>query len=196
VKKLMTKQMLSYIAKILPIYLVFVMLPGVVTADPMLYRINPGDVLQIFVWNEADLTSEMIVQPDGLIRFPMVGQVMAGGHSPAEVEVQIVSGLRKYLKDEPVVTASLLSIQGNKIYVLGNVARPGEYVVSRRIDVMQALALAGGLTPFAVENDVRILRRNQSGDASSVKFPYSRVKQGEKLETNVILQSGDTVIVP
>lgn len=166
------------------------------TADTTTYHINPGDVLQVLVWNEEALSREVMVQPDGLIRFPMIGQVMAGGHSPEQVEAQIVSGLKKYLKDEPVVTASLLSIQGNKIYVLGNVARPGEYVVNRQIDVMQALALAGGLTAFAAEDNVRILRRNDAGGSSSVKFPYSRVKQGKELEANIILQSGDTVVVP
>jgi polysaccharide export outer membrane protein len=165
-------------------------------ADTTTYRINSGDVLQVFVWNEATLSSEVMVQPDGLIRFPMVGQVMAGGHSPADVEAQIVSGLKKYLKGEPVVTVSLRSIQGNKIYVLGNVARPGEYVINSQIDVMQALAMAGGLTSFAAENNVRILRRDEAGKPSSVTFPYARVKQGDELQRNVILRSGDTVVVP
>ena len=160
------------------------------------YRINPGDVLQVFVWNEETLSTEAVVQPDGIIRFPIVGAIKAGGNSASQVEAKIVAGLKKYLKDDPVVTASIKSIGGNTIYVLGNVSTPGEFVVGRRVDVMQALALAGGLNSFAAENDVTILRRNGNGENKAIKFPYAKVKHGKNLDKNIVLQSGDTVVVP
>jgi polysaccharide export outer membrane protein len=192
----MISKMVKQFFQALTTILLFCLFVPSVAAGTTTYKINAGDILEVFVWNEAALSSEVLVQPDGLIRFPMVGQVMVGGRSPADVEVQIITGLKKYLKDEPVVTVSLRSINGNKIYVLGNVARPGEYVVNNQIDVMQALALAGGLTSFAAENDVRILRRDEAGKSSSVTFPYARVKQGKDLSANVVLRSGDTVVVP
>ena len=160
------------------------------------YLINPGDVLQVFVWNEEALSREVLVQPDGDLRFPMVGRVKAGGSTADQVEARIVEGLATYLKDKPVVTVSLLRIDGNKIYVLGNVARPGEYVVNRRIDVMQALALAGGLNSFAAENDIVVLRRGDSATSNAIRFKYASVKQGNALESNIVLRGGDTVVVP
>jgi len=159
------------------------------------YRINPGDVLQVFVWNEEGLSREVLVQPDGDLRFPMVGRVKAGGSTADEVEQRIVEGLGKYLKDPPVVTVSLLRIDGNKIYVLGNVQRPGEYIVNRRIDVVQALALAGGLNSFAAENSIVVLRRD-GGVQQSIPFRYAAVKQGQSLDSNIVLHGGDTVVVP
>lgn len=161
-----------------------------------LYQINPGDILQVFVWNEEALNREVLVGPDGAFRFPMVGEVQAGGHTANEVETAIVAGLGKYLKDEPLVTVSLLSIEGNKIYVLGQVERPGEYIANRRVDVLQALALAGGLTAFAAENDIKIMRRDASGELKVLPLPYAKVKQGKELESAIYLQSGDVVVVP
>ncbi|RLA50269.1 MAG: polysaccharide export protein [Gammaproteobacteria bacterium] len=160
------------------------------------YRINAGDVLQVFVWNEEALNRDVLVGPAGTFRFPMVGEVRAGGSSASEVEQAIIDGLSNYLKDEPVVTVSLLSIDGNKIYVLGQVAHPGEFTVNRRIDVLQALALAGGLTAFAAENDIKILRRNSDGALDVIPLHYAKLKKGKELESDVFLRSGDVVIVP
>jgi len=160
------------------------------------YRINPGDVLQVFVWNEERLNREVLVGPAGAFRFPMVGEVQAGGSSASEVEQAITEGLGKYLKDEPVVTVSLLSIDGNKIYVLGQVVRPGEFTANRRIDVLQALALAGGLTAFAAENEIKILRRKADNTLDVLLLHYAKIKQGKELESDIFLRSGDVVVVP
>ncbi|OUS12724.1 hypothetical protein A9Q89_04810 [Gammaproteobacteria bacterium 53_120_T64] len=170
-------------------------LAGTTSASDV-YRINPGDVLQVFVWNEERLNREVLVGPAGAFRFPMVGEVQAGGSSASEIEQAITEGLGKYLKDEPVVTVSLLSIDGNKIYVLGQVARPGEFTANRRIDVLQALALAGGLTAFAAENEIKVLRRKADDALDVIPLRYAKIKQGKELESNIFLRSGDVVVVP
>ena len=159
------------------------------------YKLNAGDILLVSVWKEEELSREVLVRPDGGISFPLVGQVQAAGFSTEEVQDNLVSQLSEFVPDA-VVTVAVLSINGNKVYVLGKVARPGEYVVNKQLDVMQALALAGGLTTFAAENKVRILRRQPNGVQESISFRYGAVKEGDRLETNIILQSGDTVVVP
>jgi polysaccharide export outer membrane protein len=160
------------------------------------YRINPGDILLVFVWNEKDLTQEILVRPDGMISLPLAGQLMAGGLTPAEVEKNIADGLSKYLKDKPAVTVALKQTVGHKIYVLGKVNRPGEFPINRPTDIMQALALAGGLNAFAAENSITILRRDKEGKQTAIVFEYGEVKDGDDLETNILLESGDIVVVP
>ena len=135
------------------------------------------------------------MRPDGGISFPLVGEVAAAGRTTEQVQETIVGRLSQYVPDA-VVTVAVLSVNGNKIYVLGKVARPGEYVVNKNLDVMQALAVAGGLTSFAAENKVRILRRNEDGSQRAIPFRYGAVKDGAQLQTNIMLQSGDVVVVP
>lgn len=165
-------------------------------ADSYVYKVNPGDILEIFVWNEEELGREVLVQPDGAVRFPLVGEVMAGGNSLSFIESSISQGLKKYLKDSPVVTVSLKSAIGSKVYVIGNVNRPGEYPVNGRIDVVQAIALAGGLNAFAAEKDIRVLERSGDGKLKSSEFSYADIEDGRFLDSNKLLNSGDTVIVP
>lgn len=172
------------------------LLNSAVHADPVQYLINPGDVLKIFVWNEESLSGEVVVRPDGAINFPMAGQIQAGGRTTAQVEASIVAGLAKYLRGEPVVTASLLRMDGNIVYVLGKVNDPGSFQVVSQIDVTQALALAGGLNSFADEDRIKVLRRNGSGEQMALPFNYSSVKNGKKLESNILLKSGDVIVVP
>jgi len=160
------------------------------------YPINPGDILQIFVWNEEALTQEVIVRSDGFISVPLAGEFRAGGQSPAQVSAAITAALGKYLQDTPVVTVSMKSMDGNIVYVLGKVNRPGAFPVTTRVDVTQALAWAGGLNAFAAEKDIQILRRDAAGAQRAMTFNYSDVKNGDNLESNIILQSGDVVIVP
>lgn len=160
------------------------------------YRINPGDVLEVFIWNEKDLTREVLVRPDGFISVPLAGHIAAGGATLADVETTIETALGKFLKDQPTVTVSLHQSAGFKIYVLGKVNRPGEYPITRPTDVMQALALAGGLNAFAAENSINVLHREADGRQSSTAIRYGDLKNGEALENNRLLQSGDVVVVP
>jgi polysaccharide export outer membrane protein len=159
------------------------------------YLINAGDALEIFVWNEEELRREVIVRPDGFISLPLAGQIKAGGKTPDQLEQAIAEALGKYLKDAPQVTASVIQLGGNKIYVLGKVQRPGEFPMNRQTDIMQALALAGGLNQFAAENKIVVLRRDAIGPLHAIPFEYGEVKGGDDLETNILLQSGDVVVV-
>lgn len=160
------------------------------------YRINAGDTLEIFVWNEEALTREVRVRPDGFISLPLAGELLAGGQTPAQLTSAITTALSKYLNDAPVVTVSLMAMDGNLIYVLGKVQRPGAFPVATSIDVTQALAWAGGLNAFADEKDILVLRRNSNGAQQALPFNYAGVKSGKKLESNILLQSGDVVLVP
>lgn len=160
------------------------------------YRINPGDVLLIFVWNEKDLSQELLVHPDGKIGLPLTGQLMAGGLTTDELQSTIADGLSKYLKDKPSVSVSIKQANGNRVYVLGKVNRPGDYPINRPTDVMQALAMAGGLNAFAAENSINVLHRGKDGVQKAIKFRYSDVKNGEELGSNILLDGGDVVVVP
>jgi polysaccharide export outer membrane protein len=169
--------------------------PSVFAEEPAGYALNPGDVLQVSVWKEAELTREVLVRPDGKISFPLVGDIMAAGRTPEDVQQTLVERLEKYVPD-PSVTIALGAANGNKVYVLGKVARPGEYVMPRPLDVMQALAMAGGLNAFASENKVLILRRGPDGAQKAIPFRFGAVQNGEELPSNIMLTSGDVVVVP
>jgi polysaccharide biosynthesis/export protein len=158
------------------------------------YLLQPGDVLQVSVWKEPELQSEVIIRPDGALSFPLAGDVPAAGRGVEQLRAELETRLRK-LVPEATVSVAIKVIAGNRIYVLGKVARPGDYAINRPTDVMQALSLAGGATPFADINDIRILRR--SGDHEiAFRFRYGDVERGRALEQNMLLQGGDTVVVP
>lgn len=160
------------------------------------YKINPGDALEIFVWNEETLTRQVMVRPDGFVSIPLAGEFRAGGKSPKQLSDDIVTVLSEYLNDEPVVTVTTLATEGNIIYVLGKVNRAGAFPIATQIDVTQALAQAGGLNAFADENDIQVLRRQPDGTQQAMRFNYAGVKSGKKLESNILLRSGDVVVVP
>ncbi|WP_165787191.1 polysaccharide biosynthesis/export family protein [Pseudohalioglobus lutimaris] len=181
------------IAKILLVFACFSAVPSIFAAP---YTVNPGDLLRIDVWNEDTLGREVLVRPDGLISLPMAGDIDTTGNTPSEVGKEISKALGKYIKDEPRVVVSLVDAGGNKIYVIGKVERPGEYRINSDTDVMQALALAGGLNAFAAENDIRVLRRALDGRQESISFRYSKVKAGQDLSSNILLRSRDIVVVP
>jgi len=158
------------------------------------YLLNPGDVLEVSVWKEEGMTREVLVLPDGTISFPLAGHLKASGLTAAAVQEALTDRLQQYIP-EPVVTVTVQNVTGNKIYVIGQVNNPGEFPAGHKIDVMQALSLAGGLTAFGDENDIKVLRRD--GDRQvSFPFDYSAVKKGKNLELNIVLQSGDIVVVP
>jgi polysaccharide export outer membrane protein len=158
------------------------------------YTIQPGDVLDVSVWKEEDLVRQVLVRPDGGMSFPLAGDMQAAGKSVAELQTIITERLAKYIPD-PVVTVSILKLDGNKVYVIGKVARPGEFLANRYMDVVQALSMAGGMTPYAADNKITVLRR-ENGKQRSIPFRYGDIEKGEDLEQNIILQSGDVVVVP
>jgi polysaccharide biosynthesis/export protein len=158
------------------------------------YEIGPEDILEISVWKEKDLQREVVVRPDGWLTFPLVGNVKAAGKTPQQLEADIKKSLRRFIPD-PVVSVSVKSVHGLKIFVIGKVGKPGEYMVGRYVDVLQALTLAGGLTPFADEDDIKIVRKH-NGKETVIPFDYSAVKRGRGLDQNIQLRSGDVVLVP
>jgi len=164
-------------------------------AVPGSYRIQPGDILSISVWKEPDLQADVVVRPDGGMSFPLAGDRIAAGRTVDELRQALGERLRKFVPD-PVVTVMVRQLGGNRIYVVGKVNRPGEFAFSRPIDVMQSLSLAGGAASFAALNDIRILRRDKDGRQIAIPFRYEDVARGRRLEQNVLLESGDTVVVP
>jgi polysaccharide export outer membrane protein len=158
------------------------------------YKVLPGDVLQVSVWKEPDLQLELLVRPDGAISFPLAGEISTRNKSVSDLQSDLTTRLSRYITD-PVVTVSVKEVLGNKIYVIGQVNEPGEFVVNPQVDVLQALSMAGGTTPFADLDNIRILRRTRSLQ-SALSFNYKEVIRGRNLEQNVMLISGDVVVVP
>lgn len=158
------------------------------------YLIQPGDILRITVWKEEDLQREVIVRPDGQISFPLVGELNAAGSEVSGLRAQIEGRLEKYIPD-PVVSVDVRELRGNTVYVIGKVNRPGNFPVTRNVDVMQALSMAGGMGTYAAANKIKILRR-EGGVQRAIPFEYGEIEKGENLEQNIVLQPGDVVVVP
>lgn len=158
------------------------------------YRIGPEDVLHISVWKEDDLDRKVLVRPDGGVSFPLVGDIQVSGRTPLEVQDEIRSRLARYVPDAEV-TVAVDKISGYTIFILGEVNKPGQFTLGRYVDVVQALTLAGGTTPYASERNMRILRR-KDGREVTYGFDFRDIKRGRNLKQNIILQSGDVVVVP
>jgi len=158
------------------------------------YKVLPGDLLQVSVWKEPDLQLQLLVRPDGAISLPLAGELSTVGRSVSDLQVELTRRLTKYIND-PVVTVSVVQVLGNKVYVIGQVKKPGDFVVNPQVDVLQALSMAGGTTPFADLDNIRILRRENSRQVA-LSFNYKEVIRGRDLQQNVMLQSGDVVVVP
>lgn len=158
------------------------------------YTLNAGDTLDIDVYKETELTKTVIVRPDGKFSFPLAGEINAGGRTITQVQNDITQRLVKYIP-EPVVTAAVKTLDGCRIYVIGQVAKAGSFVMNPRINVLQALSLAGGMTPFASTNDVVVIR-GFGANQKVLPFRYGEVSKGKNLNQNVILEPGDVVVVP
>lgn len=158
------------------------------------YTVKPGDMLLVAVWKEPDLQGPVLIRPDGRFTIPLVGEIDARGKTIADLQKLVTERLTKYIAD-PVVTISVQEVRGNKVYVIGQVTKPGEFIVNPQVDVMQALSMAGGVTPFASLGDIKVLRRSGSSQ-QSLRFDYTEVVKGRKLEQNIVLQAGDVVVVP
>jgi polysaccharide biosynthesis/export protein len=165
--------------------------PGI---DPSTYRVGPEDVLELSVWHEDALKKEVLVRPDGGISYPLIGELQAAGKTVLEIREEIAKRLEKFIPDA-VVSVTVIKIGSQRIYVIGKVNKPGEFPVGRYVDVLQALSMAGGLTPFADANDIRVMRHDGARQVV-LPFEYSRVVRGDKLEQNIQLRAGDVVVVP
>lgn len=165
-----------------------------VFAEEGSYRIGSGDLLEISVWKDESLSRQVVVPPDRVISFPLIGDIDASNFTVADLRKTIAKKLSEYIPD-PVVTVMLLEMNSMKAYVIGNVNRSGEFSITMETNVMQILSMAGGLNPFASTGEILILRQK---DNMTVKIPfnYDRVESGEGLEQNIFLKRGDVVLVP
>lgn len=163
------------------------------SADPG-YQLGPEDVVMVSVWKDEHLTREVVVRPDGIFSFPLVGEIQAEDRTVEDIRVDLVKRLTKYIPN-PSVSVSVSKIMSYKVYVVGRVNKPGEYLIGHYTDVLQALSLAGGLTPFASENNIKVIRRVR-GQQQVFPVRYGDLRKGEDLDQNIVLQRGDVVMVP
>lgn len=163
-------------------------------ADSPDYRISPEDVLDVSVWREPDLQRQVTVRPDGGVSLPLIGDVAVAGSTVSEAEAKIRARLMDYIP-EAVVTVSVVQLRGLRIYVTGQVKNPGQFQVGRYIDVLQAITLAGGFTPFAKQRNVQIIRRDGARE-TVYKFNYKELQRGRNLAQNIQLKADDVVLVP
>ena len=158
------------------------------------FVIGNDDVLAINVWKEPDISRSIPVRSDGKISLPLAGEVQAAGLTPLRLEEDIASKLKNYIS-EPEVTVMVQQVNSQKFNILGQVIRPGSYVIANSPTVLDAIALAGGFRDFAKKKSIYVLRQGANGDAR-IPFNYKEVSQGKNMTQNVKLQPGDTVIVP
>ncbi len=158
------------------------------------YVIGQGDVLVISIWKDESLTREVVVLPDGTITFPLIGTVIAEGKTVSGLKRDIEEKIKRFVPD-PVLFVSVRSANSMYVYVIGRVNNPGRFVLNSNVNVLQALAMAGGLTPFAEKNAIKIIRTD-NGKSSMMKFRYNDVIKGRSIEQNIILKRGDVIVIP
>lgn len=160
------------------------------------YKIGIGDVLDIVTWKEPDFSREnLVVRLDGKISFPLIDEINAEGLTPYILKQQITSLLKKFIEN-PNVTVVVRSTVSQRFYILGEVARTGEYPIQKELTIIQAFAMAGGFTEWATKKEIILIRKKQDGGNDVIKVDYKKLAQGKGLENNIILRADDTIIVP
>ncbi|MFB3827782.1 MAG: polysaccharide biosynthesis/export family protein [Bryobacteraceae bacterium] len=163
---------------------------GGAPVDPKTYIIGPEDVLLVRVWREAELSGQFPVRPDGKISLPLVNEVQAAGVTPGDLAQIIAKGLAKYMT-KPEVNVAVVQVNSKKYFIIGEVQKPGSYPLTVPTTVLEALVNAGGFRDFANPKKIVLLRKGQR-----LKFNYKDVIAGKHMEQNVLLESGDQIIVP
>ena len=159
------------------------------------YRIGAGDILEISTWKEVDLSrKDVLVRVDGKLSFPLLGDIPAAGMTPVELTETIQKGLKNYVSN-PVVTVTVLNPSSQRIYILGEVLKTGEYPLIKSLTVLQAFALAGGFTQWASKDEI-ILLRGEAGKEKIYKINYKDSVKGKGSDNNLMLQANDTIVVP
>lgn len=166
-----------------------------VPVAPGEYRIGAGDVLQLFVWREPELSREVTVRTDGKMTVPLLGDAEAAGRTPRQLASELGTAYGRFLSS-PQVTVGIAQANSSRFYVIGQVPKPGEFPLSGRLTVLQGLALAGGLKEFAKGDGIVIVRRDAAGNESAISVNYKRLEGGRDLAQNVVLRPGDTIVVP
>tara|TARA_R110001592_G_C13190615_1_gene752582 strand:+ start:799 stop:1392 length:594 start_codon:yes stop_codon:yes gene_type:complete len=158
------------------------------------YIISAGDILSISVWGEPELVREVLVLPDLTLSFPLAGVLSASNMTVSSLTKNLEDKIKLFIPDASVQIA-IKQIRGSKIFVLGNVNRPGEYPLYGELTVLQALSISGGMSTFADEDSIKIIRNSEKGQAA-ILFNYSDIAKGKHLEQNIPLRSGDVILVP
>ncbi len=158
------------------------------------YQINPGDTLEISVWNEEKLQRELKVLPDNTISFPLAGSFSTAGKTVNDIQKLLKDKLSVFIED-PVVNVAVKAVEGNAVFVMGQVNKPGSFVMYQPMNIAQILGLAGGFTTFAKTNSIVVLRATENG-SKVIHFKYGDIEDGSDLNGNLLLKSGDVVIVP
>jgi polysaccharide biosynthesis/export protein len=163
------------------------------------YVVGEGDLLRINVWKEPEISQSVTVRPDGNISLPLINEFRAAGLSPREIQELVTDKLKSVLTN-PQVTVTVAEVRSKMVYVTGEVGKPGAYSIVAPMNVLQLIARAGGLTQFANRKEIYVLRpgsqENTASKETRLKFNYKEVVKGHNSEQNVVLQSGDTVVVP
>ncbi|HSM85966.1 MAG TPA: polysaccharide biosynthesis/export family protein [Candidatus Limnocylindrales bacterium] len=158
------------------------------------YKVGEADVLRVNVWKEPEVSQTVVVRTDGSISLPLINEVRVSGLTPVQAQDMIADKLKAYLTN-PQVTVTVTEIHSKRAFITGEVARPGGYSLNVETSVLQLIAQAGGLTPFAKKGDIVVLRY-ENGQQRRLKFEYNEVIKGKRSEQNVALHPGDTVVVP
>ncbi len=159
------------------------------------YKIGSGDILEIITWKEPDFSREdILVRLDGKITFPLLDDVQAAGQTPLQLKANIESGLKDFV-ESPVVTVTVKNPLSQKFYILGEVARTGEYQLVKKLSVLQAFALAGGFTEWASKKEI-ILFRHEDGKEKIIRINYKNIVKGKDFSQNILINADDTIIVP
>jgi polysaccharide export outer membrane protein len=161
---------------------------------PTDYVIGPDDALSVVFWRESTLSGDVVVRPDGKISLPLLNDVQASGLTPNQLRESLVTAASKYVTD-PSVTVIVKQINSRKVYVTGQVNKPGPFPLTDNMTVLQMLALAGGLQEWADANNILVMR-TEGGQTKSFKFNYKDVRKGKNLQQNILLKPGDTIVVP
>ncbi|HMS82068.1 MAG TPA: polysaccharide biosynthesis/export family protein [Nitrospira sp.] len=170
------------------------------SADKNQFLLGPEDVLEISVWRSDELTQkEVVVRPDGKIGMPLIGDVEVSGHTAADLATQIAGMLKTY-KENPSVSVKVKEVNSYYVYVLGDVVKPGKYQLKSHATVLQAIAMAGGFTPYAAKNSMRVRRTvlEKSGQSKGFNIPahYDEFVSGEGRIKDFVLKAGDVLVVP
>lgn len=163
-------------------------------ADPGAYIIGCGDVLEIMIWKEEDLSREVFVRLDGKVTFPLLDDIQAAGRTPLQLKHRIQEKLSEFV-ESPFVTVTLKASGSQKFYILGEVARTGEYPLSKDLTVLQAFALAGGFTEWASKKEI-LLFREEGGHQQTIAINYKDIANAKDFSKNVQIRANDTIIVP
>jgi polysaccharide export outer membrane protein len=158
------------------------------------YVIGPDDVLAVVFWRDKDLSGEVIVRPDGMISLPLMNDIQAAGLTPEQLRDQVTEAASKFV-EEPNATVVVKAINSRKVFIMGNVGKPGPYPMSASMNVMQFIAFAGGLLEYADSKNITIMRQ-ENGKTRYYKFNYRDVLNQKNIAQNILLKPGDTVVVP